>query len=198
MTTNNAKIIIGLVGEIASGKTTLTNYLKSKYGAVTFRFSDMLRDIATRMHLEHSRHNLQTISTIMRQNFSEDIMSKVLTKDVEHSDAPMIITEGIRRPSDIVYLTELPGFVLVAVHADERTRFERLSARHENADDALTSWEDFQEQSKQEAEQKIAEIAATADYTIDNNAGFDELYAEIDRIIAEVRRNPHRFPGLPG
>ncbi|MEK7644076.1 MAG: AAA family ATPase, partial [Patescibacteria group bacterium] len=89
------KIIIGIIGENASGKTTATDYLKEKFGAVSFRFSDMLGDILKRLYLEHSRSNFQTLSTILRQNFSEDIMSRVIAEDVNNSAAILIITEGV-------------------------------------------------------------------------------------------------------
>src|SRR3989338_2015109 len=109
------KMILGLVGEMAAGKSTVTQYLKEKYGAVTFRFSDMLRDVSKRLYLEETRGNMQLLSTVLRQNFGEDLMSKVLAKDVEKSPHPIIITEGVRRPTDITYLKELPGFHLIAL-----------------------------------------------------------------------------------
>ncbi len=182
-----SKIILGLVGEMASGKTTVTDYLKKNYGAVTFRFSDMLRDVLTRMHLELTRQNLQTISTILRQNFSEDIMSRVLAEDVKKSEAPLIITEGIRRPSDIVYLKAIPGFHLVALMADTKTRFERMTGRSENPDDRNKTWEEFEKESAAEPEQKIKELMQEAPDKINNNGGFQELYRQIGLLMKKLQ-----------
>lgn len=179
------KLILGLVGEMASGKSTITTYLKEKHGAVTFRFSDMLRDCLTRIHLEHTRENLQTLSTILRQNFSEDIMSKVLALDVKNSSAPLIIAEGIRRPSDIVYLKAIPGFHLVSLQVDERTRYERIIKRSENPDDQKKTWETFQKEGLAESEQKIKEVMMDATDRIDNNGTIDELYQQVDRLMAK-------------
>lgn len=181
------KIIIGLVGEMASGKSTATSYLKEKYNAVTFRFSDMLRDVAKRLHIEQSRANLQNLSTVLRQNFGEDLMSKVLAADAAESTHDFIITEGIRRPTDAVYLKELPGFHMVALAADERTRYERLKLRSENPDDQTKTWEQFQADGKQESEQKIKEVAASAEFTIDNNGSKENLYRQLDEIVAKLR-----------
>lgn len=183
------KLIIGIVGEIASGKTTVTDYLKEHYQAVTFKFSDMLRDILKRMYLESSRPNLQTLSTILRQNFGDDVMSKVIMRDIQSSDARFIITEGIRRPSDAVYLRELPSFHIIAVSAEPAVRYDRLTKRRENPDDQQITWDQFQAQAGQESELKIADIAAQADYTVTNNATLPELFQQIDRIMNKVMSN---------
>ncbi len=180
------KIILGLVGEMAAGKSTVTQYLKEHYSAVTFRFSDMLRDILDRIYVEPERHNLQILSTFIRQNYSEDIMSKVIAKDVQNSSARVIITEGIRRPSDIVYLSQLPGFHIIAINTDERTRYERIVQRRENPDDANKTWEQFRAEGQQESEQKIKEIAARADFMIDNNGTTEELHKQVEKIITEI------------
>ncbi|HBR79994.1 MAG TPA: hypothetical protein DEA46_06195, partial [Candidatus Moranbacteria bacterium] len=76
------KIILGIAGEIAAGKGTVAKYLVDSCGASTHRFSTALRDVAKRMYLEESRENLQKISTLMRDNFDEDILSMVIYKDV--------------------------------------------------------------------------------------------------------------------
>ncbi|OGH64755.1 MAG: hypothetical protein A2821_01205 [Candidatus Magasanikbacteria bacterium RIFCSPHIGHO2_01_FULL_41_23] len=180
------KIILGLAGEMAAGKSTVTEYLKEKHNAVTFRFSDMLRDILKRIHVEPERANLQSLSTFVRQTYGEDIMSKVIAQDVAASNASIIITEGIRRPSDIVYLRKLESFHMIAINTNERTRFERIIQRHENPDDAQKTWEEFQAEGQQESEQKIKEIAAETDFTIDNNGTKEELFAQIEEIIKKI------------
>lgn len=181
------KLIIGLVGEMAAGKTTVTDYLKENYGAVTFRFSDMLRDVLKRLHLEETRGNLQLLSTVLRQNFGEDLMSKVIAADVRESPHDFIITEGVRRPTDLTYLKELPGFHLIALLAAPRVRFERLTQRNENIDDQTKTWEQFQTEAQQESEQKIREIAEQAHFKVDNNGTKDDLFKQIDEIIRRIR-----------
>ena len=179
------KLIIGIVGENAAGKTTATEYLKNKFNAVTFRFSDMLSDILKRMHLETSRANLQLLSTILRQNFSEDIMSKVIAQDAKNSTADIIITEGVRRPSDVPYLKELSNFILIYVKVDEQIRFSRLATRGEKPDDATKTWEQFQTEGHQESEQQILTIAQTADFTVDNNGTLENTYAQLEKIVSQ-------------
>lgn len=181
-----SKIIIGIIGENASGKTTATDYLKEKYGAVSFRFSDMLADILKRLYLEPARNNFQILSTILRQNFSEDIMSRVIAEDVKNSPANLIITEGVRRPTDIVYLKNNHGFKLIALKTDEKIRYERLKQRQEKQDDATKTWKEFQAEGQQESEQKIKEVDASADFSVDNNGSIDDLKKQLDEIAKSL------------
>lgn len=180
------KVIFGIAGEIGSGKTSIAKYLQKKYQAKLFSFSGMLRDILHRLYLEETRSNIQTLSTILRQSFSEDIMSKVIAKDIELAPAKLIVAEAIRRPSDIVYLKQLPRFFVIAVRADVSKRFERLTARSENADDQTKTWKEFQKEAEQESEQKIQEIAKQADFTIDNNGSLEELHQQVDMIMQKI------------
>ena len=182
-----SKIILGFVGEISAGKSTATEYIKNKYSAVTFKFSDSLRDVANRMHIEQSRANLQLLSTILRQNFGEDLLSKILAEDVRNAEAKIIITEGIRRNSDIVYLQELPNFKIITIKTDERIRFERLTQRSENIDDQNKTWEQFQKDGSQEAEQQIKAVMEKADFTLDNNGSVEDLYVQIDALLAKLQ-----------
>ncbi len=182
-----SKIILGFVGEISCGKSTATQYLKSKYSAVTFKFSDSLRDVASRMHIEQSRINLQNLSTILRQNFGEDLLSKILAEDVRNATAQIIITEGIRRPSDIEHLKNVPEFKIIAVNTDPRLRYERLTQRSENVDDQNKTWEEFQKDGLQEAELQIKAVIDQADFTLDNNGSAEDLYTQIDALMTKLQ-----------
>jgi len=180
------KTTIGIVGEIGAGKTIITDYLKRKHGAVSFRFSDMLRDILKRLYLPINRPNFQLLSRILRENFGQDLMSKVIADDVNAASHKLIITDGIRRIADTPYLKKLPNFYIMAVTADPHVRFERLNQRKDNADDQSKTWEQFQKEAQAETEVTIREIAAQADFTIDNSGTLKELYSEIDKIMRKI------------
>ncbi len=57
------QIVIGLVGPIASGKGTISEYLKSQ-GFVYFSLSDVVREETVARGLEMSRKNLQDVGMI--------------------------------------------------------------------------------------------------------------------------------------
>ncbi|KKR21516.1 MAG: hypothetical protein UT50_C0007G0002 [Candidatus Moranbacteria bacterium GW2011_GWA2_39_41] len=182
------KIVFGITGEIASGKGTATKYLLEKYGASSHRFSTMLRDVAKRMHLEENRENLQKISTIFRENFSDDLLSQVIYHDVIADDNGIVVIDGVRRMSDIEYLKKLPGFRLIYIENEMQTRYERLTKRGENVDDASKTLEEFKIDSEREAEKRIKDLKQDADFVMDNNNDFEDLYVQIDNVVLECRK----------
>lgn len=178
-------LILGLTGPMASGKTTVATYVKEMHGATTHRFSTMMRDVLDRLYIEQTRGNLQTLSTIVRQSFGEDTFAKVMAEDVKNDTSNIVVVEGIRRPDDAVYLRELPNFILVAIDADEKIRFNRISARSENPDDQGKTFEQFRQEQAQESEQKIVEIMKDATVTLNNNGSMEELYAAVENILSQ-------------
>ena len=77
------KIIIGLIGSIASGKGTVAKYLKEKYQAETFKFSKILRDMLKRAYLDQNRDNLIKISLALREAFGQDILAKIISRELD-------------------------------------------------------------------------------------------------------------------
>lgn len=178
-----SKLILGIAGEIGSGKGTIAKYLSKKHQASTYRFSTMLRDILDRLHLEHNRDNIQRLSTCLRHTFGEDLMARVMAEDVGGDDSDLIVIDGVRRVDDIKYLREIPKFKLVFVEADMKTRYERLIKRSENTDDKEKTFEEFEKDHERETEVTIRELKNYADLTIENNGTLEEFYEKLDELV---------------
>lgn len=183
----NKKIIIGLVGQISSGKGTVAKYIEEKYGAKTYRFSTMLRDVLNRLYLDINRANMQDISTLLRQKFGEDLMAKVITEDVKKESNNLIIVDGVRRLADIKYLQNLEGFYLTKIVASQENRYKRLTQRQENSDDNKKTYEQFLVEQNNEADAEIPLVMAQAKIEINNDADFEKLYIQIDDIINKLK-----------
>lgn len=183
------KLILGLAGEMACGKGTVAKYIGEKYHGGSHRFSTMLRDVLDRLHLEKSRENMQKISQILRDNFGDDLLARVIFEDVKNDQSEIVAIDGIRRMPDIKYLKELSQFKLVYLEADMEKRYERIIKRGENADDNNKSFEQFQKEHQNEAELRIKDLKNYADFVADNNGTIEELYRQIDEIIKECENS---------
>ncbi|HCX28139.1 MAG TPA: hypothetical protein DHI91_03295 [Candidatus Portnoybacteria bacterium] len=183
-----AKLILSLAGEMACGKGTAVKYLVKKYDAGSFRFSTILRDVLDRLCLEQSRENIQKLSTILRKNFSDDLLAGVMAEDVKKDTAEIVVIDGVRRLADIKYLSGLPEFKLVYIETELERRHERIVKRGENTDDAQKTLGDFKKEHVSESELQIGDLKNHADFLIDNNGSPEDLYAQLDKIVNENTR----------
>lgn len=181
------KIIIGIAGEIASGKDTVSRYYEKKYGASMYRFSDILRDILNRLHLEENRKNLAASSLMLRETFGEDIFARSIAEEIKKDRSPLIVIDGVRRASDVKSIQGSLGFTLLYINADPKRRHERMNSRNQNADDTTKTFDEFLRDSELESETEIRRLAGEADHTIDNNGTLDELYMNADAFLAKLR-----------
>lgn len=181
-----SKIIIGLVGQVACGKEAVKKYIAKKYNTQDCKFSNSLRDVVKRLGIEESRENLQKLSTILRGSFGEDLLARVIAIDASKLDSEIVIIDGVRRMADIEYLKDLPNFYLIKVEADERTRYERMKARNENAGDLDKTFEQFLLDQNNEAEKGIPEVMDFAKIAINNNTNLEGLYSETDKVINQI------------
>jgi len=186
MMTYKNKIILGLAGEMASGKGAVTDFIVKNHNAKNFRFSTILRDISNRLYLEETRENLQKMSTVLRENFGQDVLSLAIAKEVKNSEDEILVIDGVRRLSDIKFLKDLLGFKLIYIEADIEKRFQRISVRGENSDDNTKTFEQFKKELEQESETQIRGLKNDADYIINNNGSFEELHNRVDEIIKQL------------
>lgn len=184
----NKQIIIGLTSKIAAGKGTIADYLKEKYQANIYGFSTPLRDILNRLYLPLIRENTSGISTLLRSEYGDDLLARIITEDIKKDNNEIIILDGIRRITDIKFAKNLPGFHLVSVLADEKNRYQRLADRTQNVDDATKTFEEFLQDEQRETEVQIPEVMAQAEFEINNNGTMEELYKQVDDLINKLRQ----------
>jgi len=182
------KIILGFTGLIASGKDASKKYVEQKYEVGSHRFSTMLRDILNRLYLPITRENLQNLSYDLRNRFGSDTLARVIAEDVKNDKKEIVLVEGIRRMPDIAKLLDFPNFYLISIDADPKIRYDRLIKRNENVGDNTKTFEEFLNDEKQEAELQIPEVMARAKYHLDNNGSLEDLYRQIDAIMADLNK----------
>lgn len=181
------KLIIGLVGEIASGKDTAAAYLKEKYRSETISFSQPLRDILDRLFLPLTRENMAKLGIALRKSYGQDLLSKIVAQEIKMSKKNIFVLPNIRLESDIIYLHQEPGFILVNIETDIKTRFARIKKRGQNADDKTKTWAGFLKDAKLPTETKIRELAKRCKYQLDNNGTKKELEKQIDGLMKKIK-----------
>lgn len=180
-----AKLIIGIAGEMGSGKEAISQYLVEKYKASSHNFSQVLTDIAKRLYLPVTRETQTAISGMIRTTFGQDIMAKVMASDSKEDLADIVVVQGIRRNQDMDHLRELPNFKLIYVEADIVLRYGRVKKRGEKENDATMTFEQFKHSHTYETELAIADLKQYAAHVVNNDGTYEQLYKQIDEIVAQ-------------
>lgn len=182
------KIILAIAGEIASGKNEMADYVAKKHKARAYRLSEVLRDILHRLDLSESRENMQNVSTMLREYFGADIISKVAVSDLSKIKNRIIAINGVRRMSDIVALKKHFRVKLIYIKSDMEKRYARIVKRSENPDDKKKTFNEFKKDHTKEAEEQIHGLEKKADAVIENNGTKKEFWGKIDEVIKRINK----------
>ena len=172
-------LAIGLAGRIGCGKGTVAEYLKKKYKAEQFVYSDILRDILKRLHLPVTRENLQQLGEGLRAKLGKDVLVEAMKVDLENAKSEMRMIDGIRYVNEVEMLRTFPHNVLIFIDVPQETRYERAKKRAEKGEETLTLKE-FKEKDNAETEKELDEVKRLADYVIDNSGTVEDLFEQID------------------
>lgn len=185
-------MIIGLTGPKLSGKGTASNYLQEHHGAKAFSMSGILTDIVNRLYLPNSRANLIGIVTDLRARFGEDILARVLQRDIEEYQKKypeqLIVIDGIRMPSEVELFSQLPDFTLVYIDAPIEQRYNRATKRGEKEGETEMTFEEFQAEEKAATESHMEMLQQSAHTVVVNGATIEDLYASLEGVIEQKKK----------
>lgn len=180
-----ASKIIALAGRQGCGKGTIAKYAAEKLAAKTFRYSDVLREVLSVLGEDVSRGNLQSLSSLLRAVFGDELLSKALAKKVASVEG-IVIIDGVRRLEDLDAFKDFPDMKLIFVDSYPTVRYERIMKRRENSCEETKTLEEFLEEEEAEAEKRIDFVREKADWLIENNHSMHQLQSRLDVIFEQV------------
>ena len=178
--------VIGVVGEIGSGKDEVLKYLRDKYGVPYLSTGDIVRKMAEQEGVEGTRDNLEAISRRCFQDMGKGCFVRMAWEEIIRQGWKVAGISGVRTPDDVELLRKTfdEDFILMRVDiADPLVRYDRIRKRNEERD-PLT-YEAFQAQDREEEETfNISKAVAMADCIVDNSGPLESLHSEIDAMVA--------------
>ena len=178
--------IIGLTGTLGSGKGTVANYLKKK-GFVYASCSDYLRKILAKQGMEETIANLKELGDSLREKHGFGHITEQLLKEEIKG---LTVVDSLRHPGEIEVLKQVPQFILIAVDAPLKARYERITQRKRSSDNI--SFEEFSRQEKLQLEGgvggqiQLKESIEMADYLIVNEGSVEDLKYKVDNIVKQI------------
>jgi len=189
------KMIIGIVGKIAAGKTTIAKFFEEK-GFCRISCSEPLIDLLSHNvsgyswvpelpeKAEPTREKLIEFGKYLKDKYGGDILIRLAVD--KNRNCKNIVIDGVRSREEIEAIKGLGGKVIY-VEAKPEIRFERLMKRKASKDRGIKTFEDFK--AMDDAEERLyhtSKLKDLADYVIVNEGTLEELREKVERIIEEV------------
>lgn len=178
-------LIIGITGTLGAGKGTVVDYLTKNKGYKHFSVREFLTELIKKDGNEVNRDSMVSKANELRKQFGADYIAKELFKKAKEQNENCII-ESLRTPGEVEALKAIGGFTLLAVDANQETRYKRITQRASETD--KVSFEEFVENEKREMEstdptkQNLSKCIEMADFLIKNDGTLEDLYEQIEKI----------------
>ena len=191
---SNVKIV-GITGTLGAGKGTVVDILCKKFSYVHYSVRSYLLDVIAERNMPPTRDSMRVVANDLRASNSpsfivEQLLEKAITASSSEKGSNKFIIESIRTPGEVTALRERCGeFILLAVDADERVRFDRIRARASETD--FVDFETWRAQERAEMtntdpnKQNLFACMEVADVRIANDGGLDALETKVKEAFGE-------------
>lgn len=163
-------IIIGLAGEVRSGKTTVAEYLADAYGMLHYENSDALKNILGSVGVSVTRENMYLVAQSLFESLGRDIIARGWMKRIKTFSNQTFVVSGIRYPEEIEVYKKSKNFRLFYVDCPLFIRKERFEL---TSKDSIKVVQDYQSEAFQEY------LKENADCIIDNTRQLSDLEASL-------------------
>lgn len=174
--------VIGLVGPIRAGKTTVSQYLCSKYGYANASNSELLAEILSHLGQAPTRENLGNLGNAIFKTIGNDAFARYRLSKLSSG---CIVVDGIRYADELEQYRTESTFRLLGVDSSNEERYRRALGGAGHIKDQNLSREKFDDYSKARSELDVPSLVLKADKVIFNEGSVFELYEQVDQILAD-------------
>ena len=181
-------MIIGITGTLGAGKGTIVEYLINRKGFSHFSVRQYLIGEIMKKGLTVNRDSMVKVANELRAKHSPAFIIEELYGQAKNEGKDAVI-ESIRTPGEAEFLKKQGNFLLIAVDANPKTRFERIKIRASETDQI--DFETFLENENREMhttdpnKQNLKRCIEMADAVIENNGTVDGLIQQVDKVLSE-------------
>lgn len=174
-------IVVGISGEIASGKSTVCKYLAECYGFELLRYRTLLSRMLSERGENISRSTLQRLGLELGKNIGYDGITRLLLGNTK-PDMNYVL-DGVRHLAAFEYLRRRYSNRFVLVYRDTNVRLrwhmynERLPLK-----DRLNICR-FYDINRAPVESEISMLKSKADLVLHFERDISQLYAQIDSFM---------------
>lgn len=180
-------LVIGVTGRIGSGKSTFIQEIVGKFPlAEQFATGDILKETLDLWGLPRSRDLLIKLSSLLQKDIGPDVIVNEVRRRIQESQSPLILIDGVRGNKVYSLLREFKDSLLVAVTADVKMRYGRVSRRIEKPDEPSLSFKDFIKLDDKGFQKELDELEGKADVCISNNSSEADFKKQIHEFLSTL------------
>jgi dephospho-CoA kinase len=172
----SVKTVIAIAGMSGAGKAVASNTAK-KLGIPVFVCGDVLREEAKMRKIVATPENFGNLMVQMRKDEGPSVMIKRLLPRILDTKSKIVIVEGLRSIDELESLINNFEVTLLAIHANPKQRFQRLTYRG-RGDDPKTI-EEFNSRDTRELSLGVGSVIALADYLIMNDSTLEKFQQKL-------------------
>ncbi len=182
-------MIIGITGTDGAGKGTVVDYLVKTKGFVHYHGRKLFIEEIEKQGLENNRASMRLVANELRRIHGDDVIVKLFLQQAKERGDVNIIIDSIRATAEAETLKANRG-ILLAVDADRKIRYERITARGSSSDNV--TFEEFVALEEREMNDpdphgmQKAKVIAMAYYTIENNTSQEDLYIQVEDFLKKL------------
>ena len=175
--------IIGITGTLGAGKGTIVDYLIREKGFNHFSVRQYLIGEMEKHGLANNRDNMVVTANDLRAKHSPSFIIEELYKQAKAKGGNAVI-ESIRTPGEIDFLKKQGYFLLLAIDANPKIRYERIKGRKSSTDNI--DYNTFVANEKREFtsddpnKQNLKKCIDQADIVLNNSGTIDDLYLQLE------------------
>lgn len=173
--------IVGLVGPIRAGKSTISQILVDDFGYSAASNSALLGSILEGMQIEKNRSNLGALGNALFEVLGNDVLAHYRIRTLGDSK---VVIDGIRYEDEIKAYSSIPGFLLIAVESHPADRLQRINAKSgEDKDPGHTNLQALRRMDGARSEVQVPLLMEMAHVRIQNNGNLAALRANVHEIM---------------
>lgn len=182
-------MIIGITGTLGAGKGKLVEFLK-EIDFKHYSARELISEEIISRNLNVDRDTLIMVSNDLRENFGPEYLIKELYRKALKDKNKNVVIESIRCIGEVEYLKKQKDFILFAVDADPKIRFDRIKKRNSETDNISFEKFLFQEKiefhSDDDFKQNLKECIEMSDYRFNNNGTPEELKNKLIEVLNKI------------